>query len=135
MKKLITAVTIVGGSIVGLAATAGAESPDDDVTIETVDHPVITPTSIIGAQSLTTIDGAIIVTDAAVTIPSGPGVTNGPSTSPHVAPPSSTQNPTNVPAPLSTGHHYGAALPIFTDIAWTLSQTNPWYGYAGGVQR
>ncbi len=129
MKKLITAVTIVGGSIVGLATAAGAESPDETVTIETVDHPVITSTPIIGAQQLTTIDGAIVVTDAPVTIPSGSGVTTGPTASPYVAPPPPTLDPTIVLTPVSTGHHYGDALPIFADIAWTLSQTNPWYAY------
>ncbi len=127
MNKLITAVTIVGGTILGLTASAGAASADDSVVIETVDHPVITSTPVIGATPLTTVDSAIVVTDAPVTIPSTTDITSGPSTTPSVAPPA--LNPTTTLAPATTGTHYGAALPVFTDIAWTLSQTNPWYFY------
>ena len=62
-----------------------------------------------------------------MTIPSTTDITSGPSTTPYVAPPA--LNPTTTLAPATTGTHYGAALPVFTDIAWTLSQTNPWYFY------
>ena len=135
MKKLIAAVAVVGGSIVGLAATAGAASPDEIVPIETIDHPVITSTSIIGAQPLTTIGGGIVVTDAAVTVPSDQLVTTGPTASAHVgaSTPSALTPSAFVVTPGSQWNHYFSdAPPLILDIAWTAAQSSTWHAYAGG---